>query len=99
MLIHVTRSSDSDSGKKTSSDISTKILKVVIKEATPVITSLFNRGLQNGTFPHELKLAEVIPARKKNSTTETENYRPICLLPTISKVFETTKNIHERHAR
>ena len=77
-----------DSTKKTSGDIPTKILKVAIKEATPIITSLFNRGLQNGIFPHELKLAEVIPVHKKTLHTEKENYRPISLLPTISKVFE-----------
>ena len=39
-------------------------------------------------FPDELKWADIIPIHKKDSTTDKENYRPISLLPTISKIFE-----------
>ena len=34
------------------------------------------------------KLAEIIPAHKKNSTTDKSNYHPISLLSVISKSFE-----------
>ena len=39
-------------------------------------------------FPNFLKLADVIPLRKKGRKDLKENYRPVNLLPTLSKVFE-----------
>ena len=42
----------------------------------------------SGIFPDKLKLAKVIPLYKKGDPTITDNYRPIFLLPTLSKVLE-----------
>ena len=42
----------------------------------------------SGVFPEKLKLAKVIPLYKKEDSTITDNYRPISLLPTLSKVLE-----------
>ena len=39
-------------------------------------------------FPDELKEAYVTPIHKKSSKTKKENYRPISILPVLSKVFE-----------
>ena len=39
-------------------------------------------------FPSKLKLAKVIQLFKKGERTSIENYRPISLLPCISKVLE-----------
>ena len=41
-----------------------------------------------GTFPSELKLAEVTPVFKILDCMNKENYRPVNLLPHMSKVFE-----------
>ena len=41
-----------------------------------------------GTFPSELKLAEVTPGFKKLNCMNNENYRPVSLLSHMSKVFE-----------
>ena len=45
----------------------------------------------SGVFPDKLKLAKVIPLYKKGDSTITDNYLPISLLPTMSKVLE--KNV------
>ena len=42
----------------------------------------------NGIFPDFFKIATVIPILKKGSSSEMSNYRPIALLPFISKIFE-----------
>ena len=44
------------------------------------------------TFPSQCKIAKIKPLFKKGIKTETKNYRPISLLPLISKVIE--KSIH-----
>ena len=55
----------------------------------PFLSNVWNdEVLQNFQFPSELKLADVIPAFKKEDPTLAKNYRPISLLPTVSKIFE-----------
>lgn len=44
--------------------------------------------LKTGIFPSQLKIAKVMPLHKKNNKNLFENYRPISILPSISKVFE-----------
>ena len=39
-------------------------------------------------FPDSLKLADITPVHKKDETTNKENYRPVSVLPLISKIFE-----------
>ena len=51
----------------------------------------------SGVFPEKLKLAKVIPLYKKGDSTNTDNYRPISLLPTLSKVLEK-KNYNQLFA-
>ena len=47
-----------------------------------------------GIFPDELKIARVIPLYKSGDKSDITNYRPISLLPVLSKIFE--KLIHSR---
>ena len=65
---------------------------VLLKELSPVITThltqLFNESLSQGLFPDIFKIAEVVPLHKGNSKENVENYQPISLLVTISKVLE-----------
>jgi len=57
-----------------------------------LITPLINKSLTQGEFPEALKIAKVIPIHKKGDKTKLTNYRPISLLPVLSKVFEKVIN-------
>ena len=52
------------------------------------ITIILNHSLRTGIFQDELKIAKVIPLHKKDDLTSISNYRPISILPSISKIFE-----------
>ena len=77
-----------------SSDISPRILNLFIHIIAPLLTILFNNCLRSGIFPNELKIARVIPLYKSGDKSDITNYRPISLLPVLSKIFE--KLIHSR---
>ena len=49
---------------------------------------MINQVLNNGIFPDKLKIAKVVPIFKSGDCALTNNYRPISLLPVISKVIE-----------
>ena len=66
-------------------DISNKLLKFVISEPLSII---INQMLKLGIFPDSLKISKVVPLYKKDDDTNVSNYRPISLLPSISKIFE-----------
>ena len=76
---------------KTSTDIdgmSMKLLKSVAIEISFPLAHIFNLSLKNGTFPSELKLSRVIPIHKGGKPDLCDNYRPIALLSSISKILE-----------
>ena len=52
------------------------------------LTHVINLSLQSGTFPTDLKKARVTPIYKSGTQNIFDNYRPISVLPVISKVFE-----------
>ena len=52
------------------------------------MTNSINYTIKNGEFPHKFKKSEVIPLSKKEDPLKKENYRPVSLLPHVSKVFE-----------
>ena len=51
-------------------------------------TKMINLGYQIKTFPDCMKVANIKPLHKKKSTDDITNYRPISILPTLSKLFE-----------
>ena len=68
--------------------ISNEILKCCSPVIEPYLTEAFNASIQCGIFPDCLKVAKVTALHKKGDKTNPENYRPISLLPSFSKVFE-----------
>ena len=49
---------------------------------------MINSSLQTGVFPSNLKIGKITPIHKKDEYNIFENYRPISILPTLSKIFE-----------
>ena len=68
--------------------IPASILKQTIEVHLKYQTKTVNDSLKESTFPDELKQSEVISVYKKLDPLQKENYRPVSLLPHISKVFE-----------
>ena len=65
-----------------------RLLKECSNQIAPNLCYLFNLSLSSGRIPSEWKSADVTPIHKKESKVPAENYRPISLLPIISKVLE-----------
>ena len=76
--------------KKTSqmNDILVKVIKGNRDIVAFFIHHDFNNSLSSSTFPTALKYADVEPVFKKDDKTNKKNYRPISILPTLSKVYE-----------
>jgi hypothetical protein len=52
------------------------------------LLNIFNKSLNQGVFPNEMKIAKVIPIFKSGNKECINNYRPISLLPQFSKLLE-----------
>lgn len=69
--------------------ITGKILKELPYQGFRLLAIIFNAIIRLGYFPKQWKKAEIILIQKPGKPeTEVTSYRPISLLPTISKVFE-----------
>ena len=69
-------------------NISNKLLKQIKYTILKPLAHIFNLSIVSGVFPANMKLSEVIPLYKKGSKDQMNNYRPISLLITISKLLE-----------
>ena len=69
-------------------DIRSSILKMSLPFKCTPLTYISNLSLQEGVFPDELKIANVIPLFTSDDPELFNNYRPVSLLCTVSKVFE-----------
>ena len=64
------------------------ILKNYAKDLTPSVTQLINASLTSSELPTPLKLAMVSPIFKYGDPSLATQYRPISLLPLVSKLLE-----------
>ena len=67
--------------------IPARLLRETADNIAPSLTKLFNKSLQYGIIPDEWKVANAVPVYKKGRKGCVENYRPISLLPLVSKVL------------
>ena len=65
-----------------------KLLKLASSIIAPSLTKLFNSCIETETFPDEWKIAKVTPILKNGTKSNPNNYRPISVLPIVSKLFE-----------
>ena len=65
-----------------------KLLKAAADVVAPSLTKIFEQSILTGIFPTEWKLARVTPVFKKGPKSDPNNYRPISVIPVVSKILE-----------
>ena len=64
------------------------LVKAIIPTICEILCFLINNSFKYGIFPNQLKMAVIKPIYKKGDSDLMENYRPISILPSFSKIFE-----------
>ena len=65
-----------------------KLLKAAAPAIAEPLKRIFNVSIASGKFPMEWKAARLTPIFKKGQRSMLDNYRPISILPVISKLME-----------
>lgn len=71
-------------------NIDTNTIKLAIEEILPALTHVVNLSLKNQEFPRVYKQSKIIPLLKKpkDDPLNPKFYRPVSLLPIMSKILE-----------
>ena len=69
-------------------NISSYFLKLTSPSINSSLTYMFNKSLEKGEFPTQWKMARVTPIFKDGEKSAKNNYRPISVLPVLSRLFE-----------
>ena len=69
-------------------DIHPFFLKMAAQSIASPLSMLINSCFTYGIFPNKLKLAKVVPVFKTGPSNMLTSYRPISLLPSLSKLIE-----------
>ena len=79
MKIKPTRSADG---------MSSIMLRNTVSSISPFLCKLFNNYLSTGHIPSDRKVSTIVPTPKGGDAAQCSNYRPISLLPLMSKILE-----------
>ena len=71
-----------------SEDIPFKVIKDNADIFANFILQGFNKCIIDGKFPDQLKKADLSPVFKKGNHNDKTNYRPVSILPSLSKIYE-----------
>ena len=80
-----------------SDEIKCSMLKEICMNISVPIAHLVNLSMNSGIVPNQLKTARVIPIFKTGDRRTLSNYRPISVLPSLSKIFE--RIVYDRIAK
>ena len=72
--------------------ISARVLRECATELAPSLTSLFCLSLEKGLIPSGWKHGRITPVHKSGNKSNPDNYRPISILPIVSKILEKIVN-------
>lgn len=83
-----------DTNKATGSDnLGPRLLKISAPYIAESITYIYNESITSSVFPQKWKEAKVTPLFKNGVKDDVNNYRPISVLPVLSKILE--KHVHD----
>ena len=74
-------------------NICSKILIAIADEIVKPLAHCINLSFSTGIVPKGMKLARIMPIFKTGAVNTLSNYRPISILPTISKIYERVMHI------
>ena len=69
-------------------NISGYFLKIAFPYISRILMLIVNTSIETSTFPVSWKIARVTPIYKEGDKSERSNYRPISVLPVLSRRFE-----------
>lgn len=65
------------------------ILLCVLNQILIPLTDLFNDAIKRGVYPDILKISKILPLYKSGPVNLASNFRPIALVPILSKILES----------
>lgn len=68
--------------------MSVKFCKSIIHDIAPYLAEIFNSCVREGVFPDLMKLSKIVPLFKAGEKQDPGNFRPVSILPVLSKIFE-----------
>ena len=77
--------------------LSPRLLRISLPYILTPLCDAINRSITEGVFPKAWKHAVVTPLYKKGPATDPSNYRPISVLPILSKILERHILLHLNH--
>ena len=69
-------------------NLSVNTIKTCSDQLAGPLSMVFNKSIEEGIVPDDLKIAKIIPVYKSDDKNTVSNYRPISVLPAFSKVLE-----------
>ena len=74
-----------------------RLLRLCAHQIAPMLLGLFQHSLNTGSLPSSWKLSVTSPIYKGGDRLEAKNYRPVALLPVVSKIMESIIDDDMRH--
>lgn len=69
-------------------NMNSKIIKSLASILIRPLTVLYNKCISEGHWPDDFKITKIIPIHKKGDTDDANNFRPIAIVPILSKILE-----------